>query len=69
MELLLLFAFAMLFAIGFNFAQPRVLGYFPSLSANFFSVTLITAGAVMLLLLAVSFVFAEVGKSPVQVNA
>jgi len=69
MELLLLFAFAMLFAIGFNFAQPRILGRFPSFATNFFGVTIITALAVMALLLAVSFVFAEVGKNPVQVSA
>ena len=61
MELVLLFAFAMVFAIGFNYAQPKALGYFPNFANNFWGVTLVTAGAVMVLLVAVSFVFAEVG--------
>ena len=47
MELLLLFAFAALFAIAFNFAQPKALGYFPSLAANFWSATAVTAVAVI----------------------
>jgi len=69
MEILLLFAFAMLFAIGFNFVQPKALKYFPTFGGNFLGATLITGLAVLVLLLAVSFVFAEVGKNPVQVTA
>ena len=61
MEILLLFAFAAIFALGFNYAQPKVLGKFPSLSANYWGVTFLTAVSVMVLLVAVSFVFAEVG--------
>ena len=68
MEILLLFAFAMLFAIAFNFAQPKALGYFPTLAANFWGVTLVTAISVMVLLVAVSWVFAEVGKEVVAVE-
>ena len=69
MELLLLFAFAALFAIAFNFAQPKALGYFPSLAANFWSATAVTAVAVMVLLLLVSFAFSLVAESPVEVSA
>jgi hypothetical protein len=61
MELLLLFAFAAVFAIAFNYAQPKALGKFPTLAANFWGTTFITAIAVMVLLVVVSFVFAEVG--------
>ena len=70
MELLLLFAFAAIFAIGFNYAQPKVGTYFPTIGGNFFGATLLTAAMVMALLLVVSFVFAEIGsKSPVTVQA
>ena len=69
MELLLLFAFAALFAIAFNFAQPKALGYFPSLAANFWSATAVTAVAGMVLLLRVSFAFSLVAESPVEVSA
>lgn len=69
MELLLLFAFAMLFAIAFNYGQPKVLGYFPTFSTNFWGVTLLTAASVLFLLVAVSWVFAEVGKEVVEVSA
>lgn len=61
MELLLLFAFAFLFAVAFNYAQPKALGYFPSFASNFWGTTIVTAVAVMVLLVAVSFVFAEAG--------
>jgi hypothetical protein len=61
MEIVLLFAFAFVFAVGFNYAQPKLLGYFPDAASNFWSGTAITAVAVMILLVAVSFVFAEVG--------
>jgi hypothetical protein len=61
MEFILLFAFAALFAIAFNYVQPKALSYFPNASANFWGTTLITAVAVMILLVVVSFVFAEVG--------
>lgn len=61
MEIVLLFAFAAIFAIGFNYGQPKLLGKFPSLSANYWGTTLLTAVAVMVLLVAVSFVFAEAG--------
>jgi hypothetical protein len=61
MEFVLLFAFAALFAIAFNYAQPKALSYFPQASSNFWGTTLITAVAVMVLLVLVSFVFAEVG--------
>ena len=61
MEILLLFAFAAVFAIAFNYAQPKALAQFPTFAANFWGTTLLTAVSVMLLLLLVSFVFAEVG--------
>jgi hypothetical protein len=69
MELLLVFAFAMLFAIGFNYAQPKALGYFPKLAASFWGVTVVTAFSVFVLLFVVSFVFAMVGKEVVEVSA
>lgn len=68
MEIVLLFAFAVLFAIAFNYGQPKALGYFPSIASNFWGVTLITAVAVMVLLVAVSWIFAEVGKEVVEVG-
>ena len=68
MELLLLFAFAMLFAIGFNYGQPKLLNRFPTFAANFWGVTVLTAVAVAVLLVAVSWVFAEVGKETVKVT-
>lgn len=61
MEILLLFAFAAVFAIALNYLQPMALTQFPSLAANFWGTTLLTAVAVMILLVTVSFVFAEVG--------
>lgn len=61
MELVLLFAFAAVFAIAFNYAQPKALGKFPTLAANFWGTTFLTAVMVMLLLVVVSFVFAEAG--------
>jgi multisubunit Na+/H+ antiporter MnhG subunit len=61
MELLLFFAFAALFALGFNFLGPRAQKQFPSVASTFWGATLITTLAVMVLLVAVSFVFAEVG--------
>lgn len=60
-SLILLFAFSAIFAIGYNYATPKALGKFPSLAANFWGTTLVTALAVMILLVTVSFVFAEVG--------
>jgi hypothetical protein len=69
MEILLLFAFAFLFAIAFNYAQPKALAKFPNFAANFWGVTVITAVSVMVLLVAVSWVFAEVGKGAVEVQA
>jgi hypothetical protein len=60
-SIVLLFAFAAIFAIGFNYSQPKLLGKFPTLAANFWGTTILTAVAVMVLLLAVSFVFAEAG--------
>ena len=67
MELILLFAFAALFAILFNYGQPRALGYFPKLAGNFWGVTLVTAASVAVLLVVVSWVFAKVGKNVVEV--
>lgn len=65
MELVLLFAFAAIFAIGFNYGQPKLLGKFPSLSSNYWGTTFLTAIAVMVLLVAVSFAFAKAGvKEP-----
>ena len=65
MELVLLFAFAVVFAILLNFSGPKVQGYFPSLAANYWGSTLLTAVMVLILLVVVSFVFAEVGvKEP-----
>ena len=61
MELVLLFAFAAIFAIGFNYGQPKLLGKFPSLAANYWGTTFLTALAVMVLLVAVSFAFAKAG--------
>lgn len=61
MEIVLLFAFAAIFALGFNYGQPKLLGKFPSLAANFWGTTFLTAVAVMVLLVGVSFVFAEAG--------
>ena len=61
MALVLLFAFAAIFAIGFNYGQPKLLGKFPTLAASFWGTTLLTAVAVMILLVTVSFLFAEVG--------
>lgn len=61
MEIVLLFAFAAVFAIGFNYGQPRLLGKFPKLAGNFWGTTFLTAVAVMVLLVAVSFAFAEAG--------
>lgn len=61
MELVLLFAFAAIFAIGFNYGQPKLLGKFPSLAANYWGTTLLTAISVMVLLVVVSFAFAEAG--------
>ena len=69
MEILLLFAFAALFAIAFNWGQPRLLGHFPNFAANYWGVTLLTAASVLVLLVAVSWVFAEVGKEVVEVSA
>jgi hypothetical protein len=69
MEFLLLFAFAVLFAIAFNYGQPKILGKFPSFATNFWGVTLLSAVAVMLLLLIVSWVFAKVGDRAVTVAA
>jgi hypothetical protein len=71
MELLLLFAFAMLFAIAFNYGQPKILGYFPNAQSNFIYTTAVTAVAVMALLLIVSFVFSTVAgkENPVEVSA
>jgi predicted PurR-regulated permease PerM len=68
MEFLLLFAFAMLFAIAFNYAQPKALGRFPKFASSFWGVTLVTAVAVLVLLVVVSFVFAEVGEAVVEVT-
>jgi hypothetical protein len=61
MEFVLLFAFAAIFAIAFNYGQPRLLGRFPSLAANYWGTTLLTAVTVMILLVVVSFAFAEAG--------
>lgn len=62
MELVLLFAFAAIFAVAFNYGQPRLLGKFPSLAANYWGTTLLTAVTVMILLVAVSWAFAEAGE-------
>lgn len=61
MELVLLFAFAAIFAIGFNYGQPKLLGKFPNLASNYWGTTFLTALAVMVLLIAVSFAFAKAG--------
>jgi hypothetical protein len=61
MELILLFAFAAIFAIGFNYGQPKLLGKFPSLAGNYWGTTFLTAVSVMILLVVVSFAFAEAG--------
>lgn len=61
MEIVLLFAFAAIFAIGFNYGQPKLLGKFPTLAANFWGTTALTAVTVMVLLVVVSFAFAEAG--------
>lgn len=61
MEIVLLFAFAAIFALGFNYAQPKVLGKFPSFAKSFWGTTFLTAISVMILLVVVSFAFAEVG--------
>lgn len=61
MEIVLLFAFAAIFAIGFNYGQPKVLAKFPTIAAKFWGTTLITALSVMVLLVTVSFIFSEVG--------
>jgi predicted PurR-regulated permease PerM len=65
MELLLLFAFAVLFAIALNYGQPKLQGYFPNAAGNFWYSTLLTAVAVAFLLVVVSWVFAEVGEGKV----
>ena len=62
MELILLFAFAMIFALGFNYVQPKALTKFPTLAANFWGTTALTAAVVALFLVVVSFAFSEVGK-------
>jgi len=64
MEIVLLFAFAAIFAIGFNYGQPKLLGKFPTLAANYWGTTILTAVSVMALLVAVSFVFAETVGEP-----
>jgi hypothetical protein len=69
MEFVLLFAFAAMFAVAFNFAQPKIIGRFPNYASNFFAVTALTAVAVMVLLLLVSFVFSLVKENPVEVAA
>lgn len=61
MEFVLLFAFAAVFALGFNYIGPKAQAQFPSLAASFWGTTLLTALAVMVLLVAVSFVFAAAG--------
>lgn len=61
MEIVLLFAFAAIFAIGFNYGQPKLLGKFPNLATNYWGTTFLTAISVMVLLVAVSFAFAKVG--------
>lgn len=61
MEILLLFAFAAIFALGFNYGQPKLLAKFPNLAANYWGTTFLTAIAVMVLLVTVSFAFAKAG--------
>jgi len=61
MELILLFAFAAVFALGLNYVGPRATTYFPTLAGSFWGSTLLTTIAVMVLLVAVSFAFAAAG--------
>ena len=65
MELVLLFVFAFLFAIALNWGTPKLQGYFPNAASNFWYSTALMALAVMVLLVAVSWVFAEVGEGKV----
>ena len=68
MEFVLLFLFAFAFALLFNWGQPRVLGYFPTFASNFWAVTALTAVVVAILLVLVSWAFAEVGEEVVSVE-
>jgi predicted PurR-regulated permease PerM len=65
MELLLLFVFAVLFAILLNWGTPKLQSRFPTAASNFWYSTLLTAVAVAVLLVLVSWVFAEVGEGKV----
>lgn len=62
MEFILLFAFAALFAMVFNYAQPKALGKFPNLAKSYWGATFITTIAVAVLLVVVTVIFAAVGE-------
>jgi nitrogen fixation/metabolism regulation signal transduction histidine kinase len=60
MEWLLLFAFAVVFAILLNWGLPQAESTFPNVAGSFWGVTAITAVFLLVLLVVVSWVFAEV---------
>jgi len=67
MEFVMLFIFAIVFAMGFNYLMPRFsakVATYPKLAAHqssYAGQTVVTATAVFVLLLVVSYVFASVG--------
>lgn len=70
MEVLLFLIFAVVFAMGFNYAMPRFttfVGKYPKLAAHqssFYGQTAITAVLVFALLILVAFIFAAAGEKP-----
>lgn len=70
MEFLMLFAFAAVFAMGFNFFMPKLSAYpqLAKLHSTYAGQTVLTAALVFGLLIAVSYTFAIAGKSPVKAS-
>lgn len=66
MEWVLLFVFSLIFALGFNWASPKVMSH-PKLQrfqGNYAGRTVITAGVVFVFLIAVSYAMSAVGERP-----
>lgn len=66
MAAVLLFVFAILFSIVFNWGAPRVMAYprFQKLQGSYAGKTFVTALAVFAFLIAVSYAMAAAGRKP-----